>query len=279
MTPRWLARLAPLAAVAAAGCFATRNDVRVVQQDIATLRTEFARRDSARAVQDARLLAALQNSIDETRDSIRSVSTQLGRHNADSREEMYAIGQQVIQLLAMQGLSQQRLQEMRAALEQRAAEVPPPAVTPPPGTMTGRDTTAAQAVATEQQAPGPNQLYQLAFDQLRRGSYSAARTGFGELLRLYPTSDLAADAQLQIASAFASEGQDVAADSAYALVVSRYPQSPKAPTALYKRAVALAAAGQTRLARQLLNDVITKYPRADEVVLARDRLRTLPPSD
>lgn len=276
MTPRWLARLAPVAAVAAAGCFATRNDVRVVQQDIATLRTEFARRDSARAVQDARLLAALQQSIDETRDSIRSVSTQLGRHNADNREEMYALGQQVIQLLAMQGLSQQRLQEMRAALEERATAAPPPVV--PPSVMSGRDTVAAQAVATEPQVPGPNQLYQLAVEQMKRGSFSTARSGFGELLRLYPESDLAAESQFQIALAFSSEGQDAAADSAYALVVTTYPQSPRAPTALYKRGVALAAAGQTRLARQLLTQLIDKYPRADEVELARDRLRTLPPT-
>jgi|688.fasta_scaffold199550_2 tol-pal system protein YbgF len=278
MTPRWLARLAPLAAVAAAGCFATRNDVRVVQQDIATLRTESARRDSARAVQDARLLTALQQSIDETRDSIRSVSTQLGRHNADNREEMYAIGQQVIQLLAMQGLSQQRLQEMRAALEERAATVPPPAVAPPTGTMTGRDSVAAEAVSTEPAAPGPNQLYQLANEQMKRGSFSTARAGFGELLRLYPESDLAAESQFQIALAFGSEGQDASADSAYALVVTKYPQSPRAPTSLYKRGVALAAAGQTRLARQLLTQLIDTYPRADEVELARDRLRTLPPT-
>ena len=182
----------------------------------------------------------------------------------------------MIQVLETQGLSQRRLQELRAELETRSAAIPPAA--PPQSVMTGRDTLAATAVGSDPGIPGPNVLYQTAFEQLRRGSFATARSGFEELLTQYPRSELAADAQYHIGLAYASEGQDVLADSVYALVVQQFPESPRAPTALYKRGIALAAAGQTRLARTLLTQLVDRYPRAPEVELANDRLKTLPPT-
>jgi len=265
----WVVRLLPVVVVATTGCFATRNDVRIVQADVLRVRDEVRSRDSVRAVADAQLLRLLGS----VTDSLRSVSVQLGRHNADSKEELYAIGQQLIQILATQGLSERRLQELRAELESRAQ-------TPvlPPSVMTGRDSTVAAVLDTAVAQPGPNQIYQAAFDQLRRGSYATARNGFGDLLRLYPRSELASTAQLQIGVAYASEGQEALADSVFVIVAQRYPESPDAPTALYKRGVALAGAGQTRLARTVLTQLIDRYPRAAEIELARDRLKTLPPT-
>lgn len=273
LVPRWVARLLPVVVVATTGCFATRNDVRIVQQDVRRAEAELLRRDSLRTAQDARLTALVSSALD----SLRVVSAQLSKHNAESKEALYAVGQQLLQVLDLQGLSQRRLQELRAELESRA-QAPVVAPPPPQPVVTGRDSVVATAVPPTAAGPGPNQLYQLGFDQLRRASYGAARAAFGELLSTYPRSELAADAQYHIAVAFASEGQEAAADSVYALVVERYPQSPRAPTALYKRGVALAAAGQTRLARTLLQQVIDRYRTAPEVELARDRLATLPPT-
>jgi tol-pal system protein YbgF len=270
---RWVARLLlPAVVVATTGCFATRNDVRLVQQDVRRAQAALERRDSVRAEQDARLAALVTSALD----SLRSVSAQLSKHNAESKESLYAVGQQLLQVLDLQGLSQRRLQELRAELESRAQA--PVVVPPPQPVVTGRDSVVPVTVPPTAAGPGPNQLYQLGFDQLRRASYGAARAAFGELLTTYPRSELAADAQYHVAVAFASEGQEAAADSVYALVVERYPQSPRAPTALYKRGVALAAAGQTRLARTLLQQVIGRYRTAPEVELARDRLATLPPT-
>jgi tol-pal system protein YbgF len=124
--------------------------------------------------------------------------------------------------------------------------------------------------------PGPNTLFQLALDQLRRGSTGTARLAFQELLTKHPTSDVADDAQYYIAEAFAAENQAAAADSAYALVVTRYTDSPRAPTAMFKRALAKVAANDTAGAKAMFEDLIAKYPRSDEAALARERLRTLP---
>lgn len=256
--------VATLSLVATGGCFATRNDMRVLQGDILNFRTESARADSARA----RQLAAVAASVGAVGDSVRATSERLARFQGDTRGEVRAIQQQLLQIQELTGQSQRRLQEMRAEMEARSQAAP--LVTPvAPGTP-GDSLTPAPVQST----PGPNQLYQLAYDQLRRGSYSAARAGFEELLRLYPTSELAADAQLNIAESFAAEGTAASADSAYAAVVAKYPRSPRAATALYKMALSMARQGRRPDARTAMDRVVREYPTSDEADLAREWLRT-----
>ncbi|HJU88115.1 MAG TPA: tol-pal system protein YbgF [Gemmatimonadaceae bacterium] len=247
----------PLAVLAAA-C-ATPADVRLVRDDLRAIRAERSRADSAQAAQIARIAA----SLDTVGDTLRAVTQRLTRLQGDVRGELYALGQQLIQIQELTGQSQRRLQEMRSSLEQRNQEVAVPVA---PG-----ETPAAGASA----GPGPNQLFQLSLDQLRRGSAGTARAGFQELLRTHPTSDVAPDAQFYLGEALAAEGNTAAADTAYAQVVSKWPESPRAPTALYKRALALEARANLTAARAALNLLVQRYPRSDEAALARDRLRTM----
>lgn len=262
---RWLARGAPAALMATAGCFATRSDVLVLQNDIAVVRAEQLKADSARTTQLAAAIVALTG----VRDSLQAVSARVGKFQGDVQGQMYAVEQQLLQIQELTGQSQRRLQELRASVEQRGQELAAPREVPAAGSA------AAGAAAPATAPPGPNQLYQLSLDQLRRGGTGAARAGFQELLRQYPAADVAPDALFYVAETYASEGNGVGADSAYAAVASAYPTSQRAPTALYKRAVALQAAGQTANARAIFEDVVKRYPRSDEAALARERLRTI----
>ena len=70
---------------------------------------------------------------------------------------------------------------------------------------------------------------------MRRGSPASARRGFEELLRLYPTSELAGEAQFYIGEALAAEGNLAAADTAYGTVVARYSESPNTASATPRR--------------------------------------------
>ncbi|MCC6770565.1 MAG: tol-pal system protein YbgF [Gemmatimonadaceae bacterium] len=255
--------VATLSLVVTGGCFATRSDMRVLQGDILNFRTETARADSARARQIATVAASLAT----VADSVRATSDRLTRVQGDTRGELRAIQQQLLQVQELTGQSQRRLQEMRAEMEARTQV---PVMPPPVATVPGDSLTAAPVQGT----PGPNQLYQLAYDQLRRGSFSAARAGFEELLRSYPTSELAPDAQINIAEAFAAEGTAASADSAYAAVVSKYPRSPRAATALYKMALSMARQGRRPDARTAMDRVVREYPTSDEADLAREWLRT-----
>lgn len=283
--------LVPLALLATGACFATREDVQALHTDVQTLRADNARSDSARRVALDRVVA----SMNIVRDSLGLLSLRVVKMQGDVRGDLYNVGQQLLQIQELTGQSQQRVQELRASLEAKQSDIASsigPAGSPPPMGATGAPpatTAATSAPTTPLRAgapspspatgaggtPGPNQLFQISLEQLRRGSPGAARTGLQTLLQQYPTSDLVPDAQFYLGEAYHQEGNAAGADSAYAAVVSGYPTSPRAPTALYKRALGMEEKGNVTGARGLLNDLVQRYPRSDEAALAKERLRTL----
>ncbi|HEU5184980.1 MAG TPA: tol-pal system protein YbgF [Gemmatimonadaceae bacterium] len=266
-------RLTPVALVATGACFATQSDVRVLQTDMQTLRSERRQQDSVMQARFDALMASLRT----TNDSVRSLSNRLTRLQGDVRGDLFQMNQQLLQIQELTGQSQRRLQELRSSLEARQQDAVQPVQPPPTPSGAPRDTGAAAAAPSGVPAgsPGPNQLFQASYGQLQRGSPESARRGFQELLRLYPASDVAGDAQYWIGVSYETEGNDAAADTAYAATVAKYPQSSSAPTALYKHALILQKRGNIAMARTALNDIIRRYPRSDEAQLARDRLRTM----
>jgi len=206
-------------------------------------------------------LAALGRSIARTDDSLRAVSGRVGRFHADVTDQFRDVGRQLITIQELTGQGQRRLQELRAAIEDREQAAPPP--------LAAADSARPAAAAL----PGPNRLFEIGRDQLGRGSPASARATFDTLIVRYPTADVVAAAQFYVAEAFGVEGNRPAADSVYALVVQRHPRSDRAATALYKLAQSHLAARQTAAARPLLERIVREYPRSDEAVLARDLLR------
>src|SRR4051794_24242136 len=170
--------LAPLAALAVAGCMASKSDIALLQTDLQTMRLESVRGDSARRAQIEQVLAQVIRS----NDSIRAVSMRLAKLQADVQNDHYEMNRQILTLQELSGQSQRRLQELRGAMEERGqpASAPTPASTPA-GPTVPADSNHASA------SPGPGQLFQSSLDQLRRGSIGVARSGFEELLRTYPT--------------------------------------------------------------------------------------------
>jgi tol-pal system protein YbgF len=263
--------LVPVVALTTGACFATREDVRSLHLDLRETQAERMRSDSLMREQIGSILSA----VTAVNDSVELLSTRLTAYQGDVRGELFEIGQQLVTIQELTGQSQRRLQEVRASLEQRIQDVPP---APPLDTAAGAGGASAAPAAMPPSAtdPGPNTLFQLALDQLRRGSAGTARLAFQELLTKHPTSDVADDAQYYIAEAYAAENQPAAADSAYAVVVTKYVESPRAPTAMFKRALAKLSANDTAGAKAMFEDLIAKYPRSDEAALARERLRTIP---
>jgi TolA-binding protein len=260
-----LRRLAPVALVATGACFATSNDVKMLQLQLDSLRTANVRSDSVRAAQLGQVVATLGL----VRDSLGTVSGHVVKMQGDMRGDLHDVNEQLLQIQQLTGQSQNRLQELRASIEQRnqdmgegAAPTPTNAgakgATTPPGTQPAPGAPGS----TE---PGPNQLYQLGMEQLQRGSPSTAVQAFQKLLQDYPTADISPEAQFYLGEAYRAQGNAAAADSA----------SPHAPTALYKRALYLEQQGNATAARALLNQLISTYPQSDEAALARDHLREL----
>lgn len=273
MTSRYVRVLiAPAVILAAGACFATRNDVRVLQGDIARLQlaaAQVAAADTARAVQLRRIISSLS----AISDSIRVASTNLQRFQGDVSMSMRTVQEQLLTVQELTGQSRKQVESLRNQLEARAVEQVQ--VIPPPAAPTGEAGAAPPPGAPGAPSPGPYQLMDLGRQQLARGATSAARAAFSDLLTQYPTSDLAPEAQYWIAEAYSSAGNAVEADSVFALVAEKYPNSERAPVAIYKRAVALKVAGQTRQARTLLQQVLDKYPKSEAATLAAALLRDL----
>jgi tol-pal system protein YbgF len=267
-------RLAPLSlalgmALALGGC-AMKSDVTRVQNDVAVLRDENARQDSARARQLGEIIRMQQQLFDSlatTRETIRTL-------RGDVANDLYGVQQQLVQLQELTGQSQRRLTELRTQLEARAEQLAASGAPAAPGAGARPDSGAPAAAAPAAGNASADQMYEASLGQLRRGSASTARLGFRELLRSYPNSDKVPDALYFIGESFRTENAD-SAGAYYDMVARSYPQSPRAAAALYNLGLLNERAQKTAAARDAYQRVVQTYPKSDEAGLARDRLKAL----
>jgi tol-pal system protein YbgF len=287
-----------LAVASLSACVASKQDVLLLQTDLKAMRAEYAYRDSTRRVQFDSVIRTMVI----LNDSIRGLKGELAAFQGNVLGDLFKVRDGLIEIRALTGQSQSRITELRAELEQRnailqsspppaGAATPPsavpqatppvstsPASTPPSGTgspVKPVDSAAASSgTPPVAGAPGPNQLYTMALDQLRRGSTSAARAGFTDFLVQYPQHERAGDAQYYVAETLERDNKAIDAEAAYLSVYTRFPRSEKAPTAMFKRAALLGTQAKPDKAKEVLELLVRTYPRSDEADLARERLRT-----
>jgi tol-pal system protein YbgF len=261
--------LVPAVVMTAGACFATRNDVRTLQGDIAVLRAENARSDSVHRAQFQQ--AAVQ--VGAVSDSLRSLNAFLARFVSDvSRFQgdlsvtLHQFGQQLLTLQELAGQTQKRMQDVKAQMERQEAEL----------ATAAQPTAASGAQGTAGGPPtGPAQLFEAARAQFNRASYAVARSAFEGFIEQFPNNERAGEALYNIARSYDLENNSTAADSVYALVIEKYPKADFAAPALYKRAMAAKASNQTAKAREYFQKIIDNYPRSPEAQLAPDALKEL----
>ncbi|MES3032768.1 MAG: tol-pal system protein YbgF [Gemmatimonadota bacterium] len=284
---RWL--MLGLGVASLSACVATKSDVLMLQTDLKAMRSEYAFRDSMRR----RQFDSVMRTMVILNDSLRGLKGELASFQGNVMGDLFKVRDGLIEIRALTGQSQSRITELRSELEQRNSMMQSaPAVVPPPTsnspvTPSGAPTTApatvpvrpadSTAMAASSGAPGPNQLYTMALDQLRRGSTSAARAGFSDFLVQYPQHERAGDAQYYIAETLERDQKPLDAEAAYLSVYTRFPRSEKAPTAMFKRSALLRAQNKPDRAREVLDLLVKTYPRSDEADLARERLKASTP--
>ena len=258
-------------------CVATKQDVLLLQTDLKAMRAEYSYRDSSRRVQ----FDSVMRTMATLNDSLRGLKGELASFQGNVLGDLFKVRDGLIEIRALTGQSQSRITELRSELEQRNAilqAAPPVPVVPPAGTVPGKPADAVvPATTAPATTPGPNQLYTMALDQLRRGSTSAARAGFTDFMAQYPQHERAGDAQYFIAETLEREQKALDAEAAYLSVYTRFPRSEKAPTAMFKRAALLRTQNKPDRARDVLDLLVKTYPRSDEADLARERLRSSTP--
>src|SRR5262245_12587773 len=92
--------------IASSACFATRNDVRILQENILSLPAMQARADSARARQLTDISNTLNTTLATVRDSVKELGGRLVTFQGATRQDLYSIGQQLLQLGELMGQSQ-----------------------------------------------------------------------------------------------------------------------------------------------------------------------------
>jgi len=156
---------------------------------------------------------------------------------------------------------------------------------PPPSTAMPVPVPARPATGVLQ----PQDVYQAAYIDFSKGSYTLAIDGFREFLRRYPDHPQANNAQYWIGEGYtalaqqhANAGQTERATEAlqravqeFRKVVANYPRGDRTPTALYKEALTLMELKQPTLARARLQYLVDNFPQAEETPLARERLAAL----
>jgi tol-pal system protein YbgF len=250
------------------GC-ALKGDVRKVELQVAALQGERARADAERAAQ----IDSLRQLAVALQQALAAQQAYLVQLRGDMKTDLLAVQQQLLTVSELTGLSQQRLTELRAKIEEQARQPVPvvdtthaaggPGAPRPPVGPSGNPA-----------GPGPDQMFDLSLQQFRRGSLKTARLGFREFLRFFPTHERAPDALFYVGETFAGESADSAA-AVYQQVVKTFPTASRAPAALYKLGLLAEQRGDKATARTYYRRVATTYPRSDEANLARDKLQRL----
>jgi len=118
-------------------------------------------------------------------------------------------------------------------------------------------------------------LYEKSLALYREGKYEQAVDGFKELLRTYPKSDRADNAQFWIGEAHMALKQYEQAILAYQEVIKKYPKGNKAANATLRQAMAFLEINDKTSAKLLLSKVVKTYPGSNEAKIAQKKLDTL----
>ena len=237
------------------GACATKRDLQDLQAEIGEMR-----------VAQERLLRELQQDIQRQNATILdSLQVQDIRLRGDVTNQLIGLERQIVQVQELTGAQQQRLGELREAIDAREQEA-------------ARREAAALAVASSAAATtagDPEELYASAQAALERGSTSTARAGFEEFVQAFPQHPRAATARLNVAALLEDEGDEDAAVEEYERVVELHPDAPEAATALLGAALLHREEGNVERARSMLNQLTAAYPRSPEATAARDELRRM----
>ncbi len=265
----------PLAAVCVTGCLASKGDIRLLQDELRATRADVARSDSVHRRQTDSLAAALSalasaqargdQGLQRTDAKLTDLAIRSRNFELTTGEKFKGLNDDVSQVQELARQNMRGVTAARAVAEQVSAV--PVGASPGAGDSTARSATPV--------APGPATLLLAGNAGILQGSCRSARRSYEELLRQFPASLEAPEAQYKIGESFVScteGGNPAAAESVYTLVTTRYPKSDFAATSLYKRADMQMKAGKTDVARSLLQRIVCEYPKSTAYPIATEKL-------
>jgi tol-pal system protein YbgF len=121
----------------------------------------------------------------------------------------------------------------------------------------------------------PSRMLDTAKSDYFSGSYPSAVSGFESLLKTFPTSEAAAEAQFMLGETHSQLKRYSDAVNAYTAAIQKFPRSMWVPEAYYKRGKAQESLGTPDAARASYESLIKTYPDTPSAGLAKQALDRL----
>lgn len=204
--------------------------------------------------------ASINASIEGVREELRDTAGRLDGLEYNLKKEAGAYAEFRAETEALNkalAKNEERIVQLEQYLNLEKSSVEPDAPAAPP----------APAVLTE------DQRYQKAKQAFDAGEYETARDGFAALLKRYPKSKHADNAQFWIGEIYYREKWYEKAILEYQKVVEKYPKGNKVAAALLKQGFSFSSLKDKANARLILKELIRKYPDSKEAQIARKKLQ------
>jgi tol-pal system protein YbgF len=116
-------------------------------------------------------------------------------------------------------------------------------------------------------------IYKSAKQAFDRGEYESARENFQKLIKQYPKSKNADNAQFWIGEIYYHEKWYEKAILEYQKVIETYPKGNKVQASLLKQGFSFFNLGDKANARLIFTELIKKYPKSNEAKIAKKKLK------
>jgi tol-pal system protein YbgF len=214
--------------------------------------------------------ASLRALIEELREEIRILNGRLEEYDFALKQQQKGVDSfqsknETVsnQLMETTTKNDQRIARLENYLNLESAGKPTkvvPVVTPP-----------AQAKASKKN--GEEEIYKLGKQAFDQGDSDTAKKHFQELIKRFPKSENADNAQFWIGEIYYREKWYEKAILEYQNVIEKFPKGNKVPAALLKQGLAFQNIGDKANSRLILEELIKKYPKTNEAKIAREKIK------
>ena len=213
---------------------------------------------TSKAMADQKLVIDnLTNNVREIREKLDDTNVRLGTLNTEVdalREGLQQLNARPTTVIEVPVPEQATAAGVPGVGEPGAAASP---VVPPPAVPIGTS---------------PQTLWAQGYSDYTVAQWDLAIAGFEALIKYFPRSERASDAQLYIGHSHLAAGRNDKAVEAYEAAIRNYPGSPVLPEAYYKKGIALKSLKQSDAARAAFEFVVKMYPDSAPAGLARQQI-------
>jgi TolA-binding protein len=282
MTKFWISMAAAALVLAAGPARAQSRAERQLMADVRILQEQTAQLANALAtLQDT--IKALNSRLDEsdesTRKGLADQRVVIENMGADLRVIRDRTGETNVRINTLA----QEMDALRSSLLSVAAAVQSAQATPvptDPNAPVDPNAPPAPAAPPVSSTVGlsPGRMWDAAFAEYAAGQWSLAITGAEQLIKAFPTSEYADNAQKLIGDTYYAWGKYPEAVAALNQVIQNYPQSDQLADAYYRRGAAQERMKELDAARESWEFVVKNYPDTDAARLAQQNLVRLGPA-